>query len=185
MVKESSKTLSLRNKSYTYLLPLLGDKSSVFKNCSGVFYKDNNKPEIKNKVLLLFRMNKEWSEKLHDWIKKLHLYNDFYKVDEEYSMYVFNLPEGYKKNYHLFIKGRYSEMDDEFKRHILKFHSDLQTNQGSVAVKQVLYRDEKLYQKWEETLDILIPRTQEISSIPDDKSEVFFTLQMLTDKNNN
>jgi len=171
MVKKSNETLELRNnKCFTYLLPLLGDKVSRFKNCSGVFFKDIDRPDIKNKVHLLFRMDKEWSDKLHEWLIKLHLYDSVYDVVDDYKMYVYNLPEGYKKNYHLFISGKFSQMDDEYKRHILNFHKDSGvTDESIIHVKRVLYKDEKLYEQWEKQLDVVISREQEISSIPGSK----------------
>jgi hypothetical protein len=177
MVLEEKETLVLRYKTYTYLLPMLGDNASNFKNVSAVFIGDDHKPSIKNKLLILTRMNKSWSEELHDWYINHTSFEGFYAVNEEYNIYVFNVPDEYKKNYFLFLEGKYSLFDEEYKTKILNFHLSARSvhhdNSDIEVLKQVLYKDEKLYLAMEKKLDVTIPRTQEIGSIYNKEKEFF------------
>lgn len=177
MVLEKKKTFLLRNKTFTFLLPMLGSSVKNFINVSACFISDYHKPDIKNKILLLVRTTHTFSEELHDWLVGNDNFDGFYSVDEEYMMYVFTLPEKYKKNYFLFLEGKYSLMDDDYKNHIIHFHlsnrSKFVDNSDIEKVKQVLYRDEELYIKLEKALDVKIPRSQEIGSIYDIEKEQF------------
>src|SRR6056297_1128928 len=153
LAKEISKsTYLLRNKTFTYLLPMLGDNLNHFKNCSCVYLCDVDRPEIKNKLLLLYRLNKDWSNEIDEWLKQHSQYNQSYKVKDDYWMYVFDLPENYRKNYFLFKEGKYSLFDDEYKRHIVSFHKKSRSantdNSDIETVKKVLYKDESLYKEW-------------------------------------
>lgn len=189
-MKVRKNTLELRNKTYTYILPSLGTNVKYFKNLSACFIGDVEHPKKKNKIFLLYRMNKTWSDELHEWLTDMYLYDHHYKVLEDYVMYVYNLPEGYEKNYFLFRDGKYSEFNNEYKKQILKFHGTEASRKSLDVVKKVLYRSEELYQQMEEALStpelnsyVKIPRDQEISSIPDKKKE-YFALKMITEQNN-
>lgn len=182
MVLEDNETLVLRYKTFTYLLPMLGNTAAEFKNISAAFIGDDHKEKIKNKILLLTRMNKTWSEELHDWYINHENFDGFYSVNEEYNMYVFNLPEKWKANYFLFLQGKYSLFNEDYKLHILNFHlsarDNFTDNSDINKVKQVLYKDESLYLAMEQSLDVKIPRTQEIGSIYNKEKE-YFNLKLL------
>jgi len=178
MVKKVS-TLRLKNKSFTYVLPLLGGKYSEYSNLSGCFVRDNTQTKYTDKIFLLYRNNKKWYTELHEWLINKYLYNDHYVINEEYVMYVYNLPEGYEQNYFLFLKGKYSYMDDEYKNYIFKFFKD-QHFDFILKLRQILYRSEELYLELEKELSeprcnsiVHIPRTQDVSSIPDMSKETF------------
>lgn len=175
--EKKKKTFLLRNKTFTFLLPMLGESVKNFINVSACFISDKHKPDLKNKILLLIRTTHDFSEQLHDWLISNENLDGFYEVNEEYMMYSFDLPKKWKKNYFLFLQGKYSLMEDNYKNHIIHFHLSNRTkfsdNSDIEKVKQVLYKDELLYKKLENSLDVVIPRTQEIGSIYDINKEQF------------
>jgi hypothetical protein len=159
----------------------LGDKVDNFKMCKAVFYADARNPELKEKIFLLYRKNSSLNSFQDETLKEHNLFFDSYDVDDNHIMYCFNLPLGYENNYYCFVDGKYSEMDDVYKQHILKFH---QRYYNIERVKGVLYRSEKLYKEWEEYLKTDIPRTQEIGSIPNWDIECFDISVLQENKNN-
>jgi hypothetical protein len=126
-------------------------------------------PEIKDKIHLLYNVNYSLFDYQDEWLQEHNLFLDKHQINDDYVMYIFDLPKGYEDNYFKFIKGLYSEMDDEYKRHIIKFHNVNNTE----LIKSVLYKSEKLYVQWETKLGVSIPRTQNIGSIPDMNLEIF------------
>lgn len=173
-IDASKQTFMLRNKTFTYLLPLLGTDASHFKNCSSAFINKNED----FKIYLLFRTINSWFPQLEEWIRKQHLYDSEESINNEYKMYIFNIPEEYRRVYLNFRDGKYSKFDDEYKRHILRFHKEASKN-SLESIKNVLYKGEDAYLKWEKELNVSIPRTQEIGSLPNMEQETF-NLQMLT-----
>jgi hypothetical protein len=175
-LKEKEKAGSkVANKSYVYVLPLCGTRDTDFKYCNGCFVGDSTYPEITDKVLLLYNTEYSLYEYQDEWLQNLNLFNHKYVVDSTHNMYVYNLPMGYEHNYYAFIDGKYSTMDEVYKKHIVKFHS---SHKQLDRIKQVLYKADRLYREWEDYLKVTIPRDQEIGSIPDVEKEVF-SLQMI------
>lgn len=157
------------NKSFSFLLPMCGKSFKDFQYCMGCFVGDVNNPKYKDKILLLWKTNYSLFSYHHDFLIEHNLYEDSYYINDEYVMFVFNLPNGYEHNYHLFIEGKYSKFDDEYKKHILRFYA----NQDTTNVEHVMYKNEKLYKAWEQKLNVKISRDQEIGSIPDLEVEMF------------
>lgn len=168
-VKELNGKKFITNKSFSYILPLCGSSFNDFKFCCGCFVGSNLFPEIKDKIHLLFNTNYSLFNYQDEWLQEHNLFNDKYQIDDNWVMYVFDLPKGYEENYYNFLNGKYFEMDDEYKRHIIKFHSSNNTE----GLKAVLYKSEKLFVKLEKELEVTIPRTQNIGSLPNLKLEVF------------
>jgi len=159
-----------KNRSYTYILPLTGVSIGEYKNLLQCFVGDKNKPELKNKIFLLTEKSKEaWFEYYDKTIQDHLLYETEYDCDDYHKMYVFDIPEKYRKNYFKFLNGQYSQFDDAYKRHVLSFHGI--TNRSEVG--KVLYRAESKYKEWEKKLDITIDRGQEIGSMPIMKEEIY------------
>lgn len=152
------------------MLPLCGGKVEDFKYLKGCFIADDTHREISEKIFLLYNDEYSLFQYQDEWLQQLNLFNDKYQVADHFYMYVMNLPIGYESNYHKFINGKYSLFDEEYKRHILKFQS---TYNDIDLVKKILHRSERLYRDWEEHLDVIIPRDQEIGSIPDMEKETF------------
>lgn len=165
------KTYVLRNKSFTYILPMIGNSAKEFTNLSACYIGDSSRPELKNKILLLYDTTKPWFDALDDWLQSLPDYTDYYQVNDRYTMYVFDPPENQMRNYILFKQGKYSLFDDEYKREILWFLQELYND--VTHIRHVLYRAEEKYEQLELELDVVIDRTAEVSSIPDMNREMF------------
>jgi len=166
-------------RSTTYILPMLGKKISDFPTDLNCFLGDTNKVELKDKIFLIVKNQSD------PWfvanIESLCLKDNFiesYECNNNYTMFVFDVPEEYKSEYFKFKEGKYSLFDDTYKRKVLNFH-----NLGTHStVGKVLYRDITLYKEWEKNLGVDIPRTQEIGNMPNPKQEYYNEEEMNTNK---
>lgn len=171
----------MKTRSYTYVLPMLGLSPAYYAgHLENVFYGDTSKPELDEHIFLLFKFNGERKRPSHTsylWIeedlKKHPIYTAMYDPDPTHVMMVFDVPSICLRDYSLFKQGLYSKMSDVYKASILEFHyNDSITRQAS-TVRKVLYRDESLYKDWENRLGMSIQRDQEISSVPNEKEEMY------------
>lgn len=179
MIKKTE-YLESKNRTCTYLLPLLGKSVHEFKNLQQCFVGDKDFPGEYGKLYLLFNISKEpWFNDYLDFLKSHKSYERNYKVNDEHLMFVYHLDDQDRERYTHFIKGRYSKFDDHYKTHILNFY-----NIGySSEVAKVLYRREDKYIEWEKRLGVKIPRNQEIGNMPNLDYEVFDNKRMFIDDN--
>jgi hypothetical protein len=167
------------NKSDTYILPMLGhtglefmgDKfpMNLYRNC---FIGDNTSKgkKFEDKIFILYKFSgKEGFDKMEEYLKQNAYYLDSYDPDYEHVMYVFNIPIEFEKDYHLFKEGKYSQLSDRYKQHIMKFHA-LNSSDGPV---QVMYKVDALKSKLEKSLGVNLPQTAELSSVPDMGREIY------------
>ncbi len=162
--------MRIKNKSFSYLLPLCGDTFKDFEYCIGCFVGSNLTPDLDRKIQLLW--NTDYKDYVYhdDWLVNHNLFFDKYSVCENYVMYIFELPRGYEHIYDLFIDGKYSKFDDEYKNHIIHFHKEFYKTD---TMKDVLYKAESMRKKWEEIIGQAIPKDMEVSSIPNIEEETF------------
>lgn len=173
------------NKSYSYILPMLGYKKSEFKglylpeSCFRNCFIGDDTTESKSckNIYLLYKFS---FEKIYsDFIKKLEKHPEFvkwYKADKFHDMFLFSVPNRWRVDYVYFKQGQYSEFQEEYKQHILKFFSEEPKN--CAILKGVLYKEESGYKLIEDRLNkdipdhlihkigIKIPRDMEVSSKP-------------------
>lgn len=142
----------------------------TFRFCKGCFVGDKNRPDIKDKILVLYSSDYTMFEHQDALLTEHNLFDQKYQVNHNHFMYVFHLPIGYENNYYNVIDGKYSRLDDVYKRHILDFHRKYD---NVSTMKGVLYKEERLYQMWEREIGQEIPRTQEIGTMPDMEYEMF------------
>jgi len=87
----------------------------------------------------------------------------------EYVIFIFNIPTGYKEEYKKFINGKYSKFLLDYKLQILEFHDqEIEDTLG-----QILFKSEKRRTLMEKTLDANISEDSELYSIPEMKDEIF------------
>lgn len=169
MTKESE-YLTHKNRTFTYMLPMLGDSSADFRNIKQCFLGDESYPDEKGRLYLLQEISNEtW---FNTYFKELighPMFEKHYKVKDKYIMLVFKLDKEKEKIYNKFKKGQYSTFKESYKKHILKFHELPFTS----SIAQILYRAENKYKEWEKRLQVEIPRTQEIGNMPDLQFEMF------------
>lgn len=158
------------SRSLTYLLPLLGDSYKDFTNLLNVYYGHNSFPDEKYKLYLMFNKKEDCENSgFMDWLTHHELYNRVEYYNDDYFMVVFNLHDYDHYIYDLFVEGKYSQLPEYYKQHILKFHS---LTKLSIPAK-VLYRSEEHYLSWEKLIGETIPRDQEIGNKPNHLEEVF------------
>ena len=128
--KEESWKIGDLNKSGIYILPMLGFKDTQFcsqyimpqcqfRNC---FVGDNIKG-IKNKILLVYEISYTNTYKQFENTLRHHeLFEEDYILNN-YTVFVFKVPQERKKDYNKIILGKYSEITETYKSHIVDFHS--------------------------------------------------------------
>lgn len=166
---------SIRNKSHTYLLPLISEVIDIDNKflpmLKGTFIgvEDTN---FENSVALLFDFSFKVPECTYfeNKIKDNMYFKKLYDLNNE-VLYVFDFPEEYLKEYSLFKLGKYSQFNDDAKELILEywyrvFKGSKQAIEFLVSTKQILFKDEKLRRKLEKELNVSIEEDAELSSPP-------------------
>ncbi len=128
-----------RTKASMYVLPMLpGPKEAFFfhqffMNCFVAV------PDEENVIALLYRFSglKVFVE-FEDALKKLSTFKRMEDIGPT-TLYVFEVPKRWAKDYELFIAGKYSQMSEAYKQRILEFHHVDKRN----VYGQILYKDEE------------------------------------------
>ena len=157
------------NKSFTYILPMLSTEIDIVKDgLVNTFIGDEEYPQYDNHIFLLYKFSgsKEFLQ-YEDFIKNTHLFVHSYDPDDHHVMYVLDVPSFYQTDYDLFAKGKYSEMNRDYKIIIFAFHNI------EHRVAKVLFKHPDLREEWEERTGSTIPDNAEVSSVPDLKKEVY------------
>lgn len=160
------------NKSFTYILPMLSTEININNsNLKNTFIGDKSKKEYDNHIFLLYKFSgsKEFLE-YEDYLRNTHLFVDAYDPDDNHVMFVFDVPAFYQTDYDLFVKGKYSEMNYDYKVIIFAFHN-IMDHEHRVA--KVLFKHPDLREEWEERTGVDIPKGMEVSSVPDLNKEVY------------
>ena len=163
-------SMAKRTKSSTFIFPMLtGNRrlflwKSLFVNCF------LHTEEDKNCISLLYR----WSSdpvflKFEKALSKFKSFKRRYDPSPNYVMFVFDIPKKYKKEYQLFLKGKYSKFSQDYKLHILNFHKlDMDSE-----VAQILFRSKRRRKALEKKLNCSLPEDSELLSIIDNYEEVY------------
>jgi|TARA_R110002126_G_scaffold92869_1_gene220214 hypothetical protein len=160
------------NKSFTYILPMLSTEIDIVKDgLVNTFIGDEEYPQYDNHIFLLYKFSgsKEFLQ-YEDFIKNTHLFVHSYDPDDHHVMYVLDVPSFYQTDYNLFAKGKYSEMNRDYKIIIFAFHNIVDYEH---RVAKVLFKHPDLREEWEERTGATIPDGAEVSSVPDLKKEVY------------
>jgi len=135
------------NKSFLFILPFLGltirnSPDPILNYCSGVYIGDASDSELQNKILILFEdIRDPLSDDIENTFTKNEWYRGQYVPKEGYVMYMFEVPDSYKKDYDHFMNGRYSQFSESLKRAIVKYHcKKLDVNS---PIYGVLYKTEQ------------------------------------------
>ncbi len=196
MTKTRKKNTIFENKSYSFLLPMIGYSLglpiSQFFDLRGVFILNDKYPEmdIYHEVLhLVFEFK---SQKDYDFISTKLEPNllQHYQEGDFYYIYIVSLPSEFKKDYYKFIDSQYSKMTEKYKKIICEYFGykdgrELDPNthvwldwRGAEIVR-VLYKRELGYISMENYINkglpdrywTYIPRGQEIGRRWDENSE--------------
>lgn len=169
----------IKTKAYTYFLPFISDEAiDIKRNLVNVFLYDEDRPDLDNHIFLLYKFSADDEflrfEEEVTW--SIH-YETQYDCDKYHIMVVFRRPERYKKDIKKLLDGKYSELNDSYKKHIIRFHELPDFSQ----IVGVLYRKEFAYKNIEKLINkdlpeqhwTFIPREQEASSIFNIKGETY------------
>ena len=158
-----------KNKSSEFLLPILGGNrilfmyDSLLHNC----YAGTN--EDKNCIVLVYKYSDSLLfNKFEKAIIRLRSFKKAFDT-EKYTIFIFNVPVYYKEDYKRFMDSKYSKFSLDLKLQILSFHNqEIEDRLG-----QILFNGEKLREKLEYELDVILPKDCELYSCLDMKNEIF------------
>lgn len=125
-------------------------------------------PTMRLHVLL----RKGYSESFNALDRTMKDHEDFVnrlEVDDFSFMYVFNVPMIYEEDFLKYVKGKYSEMSEEYKVKILDFHSMKKTHE----IYGILHRTEKRKAKVEKRIGQDLPESAELYHIIDEDRETY------------
>lgn len=125
-------------------------------------------PTMRLHVLL----RKGYSESFDTLDRTMKDHEDFVnrlEVDDFSFMYIFNVPMIYEEDFLKYVKGKYSEMSEEYKVKILDFHSMKKTHE----IYGILHRTEKRKAKVEKRIGQDLPESAELYHIIDEDRETY------------
>lgn len=156
------------NKTTTYLLPCLESGKKTF-SCHD--YMINAYIDESGKYInILYRyVSDDYYKTLELKLLKHKYYIDTIDISNEYIIHKFEIPEKYKEDVTLFIKGMYSKFSSVLKRRILEFH-----NKGKNSeLYGILYKTSEYRKKLENSLNIDFDESWELDSRLDLNSEYY------------
>ena len=157
-------------KSSLFLLPMLGGTRRLFmynKLFVNAFIAAEQHEDC---IALLYRFSGDTIFlKFEQALKKFNSFRDTFDPSPYFVMFIFDVPDTYRKEYDLYMDGKYSKFSPEFKSRIMEFHGF--NIHGEMA--QILFQDEKRRLRLQEELDAEIEPGSELLSIIDVKEETF------------
>lgn len=172
------------NKSWTYVLPMLGKSWKDFRNIGNMLPKsmfvnafigdETIEDSYNNCIFLLYKFSGDpvYLDFEKSFLMSHPNFVHCYEPDKYHTMYVFTIADEYIIEYDKFLKGKYSTFSDTYKKHILKFHD----KEPNSLLEDILYKREKAFINSEKKLGLdigTIPRNQEASSLWIKEEEFF------------
>lgn len=156
------------NRSYTYLMPMLGIVYDQFKNVKACFVGDEDKPQYQEHLFVLHKKD-DTEESYYKSLESHPMFVERYMVDLQHEMFVFEIPDSQIDNYRKFRDSKFSRMSNEYKQHLKSFFRILNNH----PVMKILNRDEKYRKALEESLGVVIDKEAEVASVLDMEVEIF------------
>jgi len=158
-----------KTKTTAFILPLLRISKRLYMPYIYNAYLFTQKDDSFGVIYVVFK----WSGNLK-YEKTLEVFRDsdnyrgeYTICDESYTVFIMSIPDEFKREYELFLLGKYSEFSEEAKRVICR---DLDS---SSKVPDILTKSNKLKQFWEDKIGCCIPESSELWSIYDREEETF------------
>ena len=112
------------------ILPMLGKHPDEYPRFRDCFLGDEDRPDLKGKIHVYTRAgggNRETYEKEILELRKDKNYITDYddSFDSTFASFVFNVPEKWKKDFDLAVKGKLSELSDKYKSQMKKIYPKL------------------------------------------------------------
>lgn len=156
---------SLPNKTSTFLTPLLNMTRLQLKYDAYLVnaYLHSDLMHI----CLLYRYTGTNSYKeFESFILKGNLYERHFNYDPSHVMYLFRIPDHFKKDIEFFLSGKYSHFSSSLKDLITNFYGK------DTIVYQVIHKDRTLKEIIEKDLDVKLDDDMELASKPTFELEV-------------
>ena len=160
---------SLPNKTSTFLIPILNKTKLQLKIDS--YFVNAYISNCHTYLCLLYRytgtnLYKTFEESMiTDKLCVKHIEYDRYHV-----MYLFKIPDEFKKDIEHFLEGKYSKFSDTLKQQILKFYGDSKKNS---VIAKIIYKSPDLKKLMEKDLNIRLEDTIELASKPILEQEIY------------
>ena len=131
IAQESKKYKNLRSyvSKQLLILPFIEDDPNRAEKWFGhglinIYYKDTNKPEWEEKIILLYNSRTMDLRPITNWNLNPYKYQTY---EEEYNgklyrIFAFIIPPKWKKDYKLIIDGNYTKISFQAKSHIMDFY---------------------------------------------------------------
>ena len=171
-----------KNFSYTYLLPLLA--TTVYFNrqiltCVKNTYMFSNRHVGVFCLILVCNFSEvpDFAKLEERMISSSNFLES--KDIEDDTAYIFQFPERFNAEYKHFLNGKYSKFSLIAKKQILGFWAELYGNlptfvhNSLLKMKQILFKDNKLRIKMEETFDVTINENSELGEHIDFEEEMY------------
>lgn len=151
-----------RTKTSLFILPMIGGNRRLLFYDSlliNAYIKIENK---QNYIILLYRKSrKKVFKEFVQLVQKLKHFESIEEPNKHCYSITFRVPMKYKKNFKMFLNGKYSKFDDEYKLSILDFHRyDIDGRLG-----QILFKSPQRKRELEKRLDAELPEDSELYSI--------------------
>lgn len=162
-------------KSRIFLYPLLGIRRGVsvvpkqtYMSWDGTYKLDDYK------LICNYHVRKDKEFKLFEEVKLLgnDLFDDYVELEDGSCLYIFDISK-YKKQYELILEGKYSLLDNDYKKKILNFFK--QNVKNHTMIRSYLYPI-KYYDQYAKLYAVpvdLLKSVKELCSKPDIKKESF------------
>jgi hypothetical protein len=160
------KNVEHKNKSFSYVLPMLGGTFLEYQDLKGCYIFHDDYPELKDNIFLWVEKK---SENLIERLTKHPEFIHFDNIDDENNLLYFNVPVKYLEDFKMFKDSKYSKLSNDYKKDIVTFWD----SRNIPNIIDVLYRKETAYLRLEKQYDIEIPRDIEASSALISENETF------------
>ena len=163
--------IAKRNKSSIFILPMLGGTKRLwFYNQLFINAFIGIKNKIENKIILLYRKSNDiLFKKFKNALKQFRSFRSMEDVDDNYILFIFDIPTHHIKNFKLFKEGKYSKLNRTYKLKILDYHGLNVDN----AIGQILFKTSKRKRHLEKKIGMYLPDDAELYSIPEKHEEHF------------
>lgn len=178
-----------RNKTTTYLLPLLGPMNLVgshpidiprgtqneySKYCVNTYlinaYIAQKKPKS---IYLVYRFSEHPTYKTYETL--LYKHPKFIKIHEhsnqEFIVFEMDLGEEYREDIKLLMKGKYSELNRTTQVKIMRFYNPRMFPESHKKIAQILLRHKEYREELSKRLGYNLPEEAELDDIPEPENE--------------
>ena len=157
-----------RTKTSLFILPMIGGNRRLLFYDSLLINAYIKREKRTNYIVLLYRKSrKKVFKEFIQLIQNLKHFSSLEEPNKHCYVVTFKVPSKYKQNFNMFLNGKYSKFDDEYKLNILDFHRyDIDGRLG-----EILFKAPRRREQLERQLNAKLPEDSELYSIIDRKKE--------------